>query len=100
MVVSFCAVSFPGLQVLRDTRLIVACCTTSWPPITLTLAPTAGPRLPADRVAAANDAASKAGRSVEPRLSAGRPDMAKGGRNRLALLTVAVAPSPGVRAAR
>ena len=38
--VSFCAVCLPGLQVLTETPLIVACWTTSLLPITFTLEPT------------------------------------------------------------
>jgi len=78
IVVSFCAVCFPGLQVLTETPLMVACWTTSLLPITLTLEPTV--RAPEAR-AAAEAAVGVPGGSVARlgwRLSAAIPERLNG----------------------
>src|SRR5258708_12015516 len=78
MVVSFCAVSFPGLQVKTLTPLIVACWVTSLLPITSTFVPAV--RLAADTAAPRYVVPLVTGgvATLGVRLWAGSPDRLKG----------------------
>src|SRR5260370_8240928 len=77
MVVSFCAVSLPGLQVKTLTPLIVACWVTSLLPITSTFAPAV--TLAADSAAPGEAVPLVTGEvaTLGPRLWAGSPDRLK-----------------------